>query len=214
MKSSSLEIWEHMTSKPLGEFEKAFSKEKEFLFGGVSKDSVVLDIGCGLGRVVKVLAPLSKKVIGIDNDQEAINKTKEEVKNFDNVEILLEDAEKLSFEDKMFDIVDCMGGTISNLGETKEKVFSEIKRVLKDDGLFFCSSWNDDALEERLKFYEKYYSGQYEVNKDTGYVVVSDKFISEQFSKEKITSLLEENGFNVLEVIKEGVLTIVKAKKK
>lgn len=213
MKSSSLEIWEAMARNPTENFEKAFTIEKELLLRNISKDSVVLDIGCGFGRVVKSLAPHVKKIIGIDNDKEAIEKTKESVKDVNNVEIILEDAEELSFGDETFDVVDCMGGTISNLGDTKKKIFSEVKRVLKDGGLFFCSSWNDDALEERLKFYEKYYPGEYTVNKETGYVEVLGKFVSEQFSKEQIKNMLEENGFEVLETIKEGVLTIAKAKK-
>lgn len=213
MKSSTLEIWKYMTENPSEGFVKAFDKEKELLLKHVTKDSVFLDIGCGLGRILKDLAPHVKKVIGLDNDPEAIEKSKENIKEFDNVNVILGDAESLEFEDKSFDFVGILGGTISNLGNSAKKVFSEVKRTLKDEGLFFCSSWNEDALEERLKFYDKHYAGQFEYNKETGHVEVLDKFVSAQFSGEQLKVLVEENGFEVLDVIKVGLLQIVKARK-
>ena len=203
-----------MTRDSIGGYGKALIKEKKFLLENFPKNSVVLDVGCGFGRVVKTLAPISKKIIGIDNDEEAITKSKEELRGNENVEIKFGDAENLDFDDQSFDVVTCLGATPSNFGKTREKIFLEIKRVLKKKGLFLTSVYNDDALKERLSYYEKYYPGQYKVNRDTGYVVVCDKFVSEQFSKEQITNILEENGFEVLEVIKEGVFNIVRSNKK
>ena len=72
MKSSSLEIWEEMARKPVGGYEKGLVKEKEFLLENIPKNVKVLDVGSGFGRVLKILSPHVKEVIGIDNDDEAI----------------------------------------------------------------------------------------------------------------------------------------------
>lgn len=214
MKSSSLEIWEAMAKKPVRGYEKGLTKEKEFLLKNIPRNAKVLDIGSGFGRVLEVLSPKVKEIIGIDNDKEAVEKSKEFNQGKKNVKIILADAENLKFGDEEFDVVTCLGGTPSNFGKTRDKIYSEIKRVLNKDGLFFCSVYNEDALEERLTYYEKYYPNKYIVNKKTGYVEVFGKFVSEQFSKEQIKKILEENGFEVLEVIKSGVLNIVKSRKK
>lgn len=214
MKSSSLEIWEAMAKNPVGGYKEGLSKEKEFLLKNLPENSVVLDIGSGFGRVLEILALKAKKIVGIDNDEEAVEKSKEFNKGSDNVKILLGDAEDLKFEDGEFDVVTCLGGTPSNFGKTRNKIYSEIKRILREEGIFFCSVYNEDALEERLSYYDKCYSGKYSVNKETGYVEIFEMFVSEQFSKEQITKILEENGFKILEIIKEGVLYIIKAKKK
>lgn len=213
MESKSLEIWEHMTINPEEGFQKAFDKEKQLFLTEADKNSLVLDIGCGLGRTVRNFAPYVKKVVGIDNDYEAVEKSKENTKEIENVEIYFGDGEKLDFEDKSFDIVSCMGGTISNLGNSAIRVFSEVKRVLKDEGFFFCSSWNEDALEARLRYYNKYYPNQFEVNLETGYVEVFEKFVSQAFSEDQLRKFLEDNGFQVIEIFKEGFLQIVKSKK-
>ena len=214
MKSSSLEIWEHMARKPIGGYKEGLEKEKKFLLENFPKNSIVLDIGSGFGRVLEILAPISKSIIGIDNDKEAVEMCKRVIKGMKNAKILYADAEKLEFKDGEFDVVTCLGGTPSNFGNTKDRIFSEIRRVLKNKGLFFCSVYNDSALEERLTYYEKYHSNQYNLDRKTGYVNVFDKFVSEQFSKEQIEKILEDNGFKVLEIIKEGVLNIVKSEKK
>lgn len=212
MKSRTIYGWIKTTKNPPEGYKKAFDKEEEFLLENVPKDTIVLDVGCGFGRVIKLLAPQAKKIIGIDNDKKAIEDAKEYLKEFDNVEIFFEDAEKMHFEDKSFDVVLCVGATPVNFGETKKQIYSEIRRILKDKGLFLTSVYNEDALEDRLITYRNYYEGDFKIKKNG--TVIFGEFISEQFTEKKIREILDEAGFEILEIIKEGIFYIIKTEKK
>lgn len=54
---------------------------------GIGKDDVVLEIGCGVGRVGKVVAPLCRKWIGCDVTSNMLVLAKERLKDFSNVEL-------------------------------------------------------------------------------------------------------------------------------
>lgn len=65
---------------------------------GVTKDDVVLEIGCGAGALTRALAQRAKKVVGYEIDDRLKPVLNETVGEFDNVEIIFKDAlsEKLS----------------------------------------------------------------------------------------------------------------------
>lgn len=207
MKSSTMREWEQVKKDSTESYKELFEKERKFLQKHIPKNSIVLDIGCGTGETIKILSPIAKKIIGIDNDKYAINKCRENIKNLDNVEIFLEDAEKMHFKNNSFDVVICMGTTFDNFGKTKTKILLEIKRVLKNEGIFILSVYNENALEERLKIYRKHWKGF--INKGGGTILYKD-IISEQFSKDEITKILKNNGFNILELIKGRIFYLIK----
>lgn len=53
----------------------------------VSPQSVVLDVGCGLGRLLKWAAPACKEAIGIDVSVEMLNKAKTRLQGIENVRL-------------------------------------------------------------------------------------------------------------------------------
>lgn len=59
------------------------------------KDVTALDVGCGTGQLAVTLAPLCRRVIGIDRDSGAILKARElaSALGFDNAEFVIADAE-------------------------------------------------------------------------------------------------------------------------
>jgi len=208
MESKTINYWEQVEKNPTESYKEFFDAEKKFLKENVLKNSVVLDVGCGTGELMKLLSPIVKKITGIDNDENAIKRCKENLKGLDNVEIFLEDAEKMHFKDNSFDVIICMGTTFDNFGKTKTKILLEIKRLLKNNGIFIFSVYNENALEERLKIYNKYWKDF--VNKREG-VIVYKEVISEQFSKEQITSILKEADFKILDIVKGGIFYLIKA---
>ena len=121
----------------------------------------VLDLGCGTGRDVYVIAKLVGKngrVIGIDmnDDQLAIaEKYKAEMAQkwgFSNVEFrkgYIEDLKSAGIEDKTIDVV--ISNCVINLSPDKHSVFSEIWRVLKDDGvLYFSDIFSDRHVPSEI----------------------------------------------------------------
>jgi len=111
----------------------------------------VLDVGTGRGEFIDLLKENLKdytKIIGIDMNDIALEKAKETFKD-GNIEFINMNAEDLKFEDNTFDIV-CLSNSIHHLPNT-QKVFMEMRRVLKPGGYFviqemFCDNQNEAQL--------------------------------------------------------------------
>lgn len=106
------------------------------------KDKIVLDAGCGVGYGSFLLSKYgqAKKVIGIDNSQDAIEYAKDKYK-LKNISYLVDDVESLtSLKDKTFDTI--IGFEIIEHLENQKNFLFQIKRLLKDDGVFLVSSPN------------------------------------------------------------------------
>ncbi len=94
----------------------------------------ILDIGCGTGYHINLLKSAGKEAIGLDISKQMLAENKGDV--------LRSDATEMPFPDKSFDTVICMFSTLNLLDE---KAFSEISRILKDNGVFiasFSSIWD------------------------------------------------------------------------
>lgn len=111
----------------------------------------VLDLGCGAGRDVYLASKLvgpAGFVIGVDMTEEllavALRHQKSQAKRFgfkkSNVDFrhgCIEDLASLGIKDKSVDVV--ISNCVINLTPNKERVFSEIFRVLKEGGELFFS---------------------------------------------------------------------------
>ncbi|WMM25218.1 23S rRNA (uracil(1939)-C(5))-methyltransferase RlmD [Tissierella sp. MB52-C2] len=74
--------------------EKLYSMAREF--AGDINDKVVFDLYSGTGTIAQIMAPVAKKVIGIEIVEEAVEKARENAKlnNLDNVEFIAGDVLK------------------------------------------------------------------------------------------------------------------------
>lgn len=73
---------------------------------GVTKETTVLEIGCGAGALTRVLAAKAKKVVGYEIDKTLIPVLKETLAEFDNTEIVNKDVMKVGVKE----IEDKLGG--------------------------------------------------------------------------------------------------------
>ena len=113
-----------------------FEKYRELLAGGK-----LLDIGIGGGRTTRNLINKCKEYVGLDYSLNFVNSVK---KQFPDADIRLMDARDLSaFPDNTFDFVNFSFNGIDYVDlEGRIKVFKEVHRVLKDNGVFFFSTHN------------------------------------------------------------------------
>jgi glycosyltransferase involved in cell wall biosynthesis/ubiquinone/menaquinone biosynthesis C-methylase UbiE len=111
---------------------KRYDFAKEFCEGKIS-----LDAACGVGYGSVCLAEVAKEVTGIDISSEAIAYAKSNYQR-DNLRFRVMDVSRLEFPDKYFDAV-CSFETIEHLKQP-ETFISEVKRVLKDNGIFIVST--------------------------------------------------------------------------
>lgn len=106
------------------------------------KNSKILDIGCGPGRITLPLAKLGNEVIGIDPSADMIDIARK-IEFSTNLVLgyRIARAAKIPFEDNFFDYAIFANngwGQIPGKGE-RQRTLSEIARILKPKGVFiFC----------------------------------------------------------------------------
>jgi SAM-dependent methyltransferase len=105
------------------------------LLGNV-KGKKILDLGCGTGIYAKLLTKRGAIVKGFDISPEMIKIAKQENPGLD---LKIGSAYDIPFDEK-FDIV--LASLVVHYIEDWDKMFSEIKRVLKNNGLFIFSTGN------------------------------------------------------------------------
>ncbi len=213
MSKRNIIYWEQLLQDAPPSYVKWFDAEKQFFREHVKKDTVVLEVGCGDGRSLKDLLPITKNLTGIDNDPIAVKHAKKNFKQYQTVKIFLAEGERLPFDNESFDVLTCMG-TFANFGGKKHQVLSEMKRVLKNDGCIIISVFSENALQERMKMYHKLAEEDIkEVRKD-GTVIFQDGTISEQFSRNQLTSIFDRAGLRIDAIQDAGIGYICKLSKK
>lgn len=139
------------------------------------KKAIVLEIGCGIGRVTEFLAKNFEKVYAVDISGEMIQKLKNRLKEYDNITAMENDGMNMPFPDKSVHFVfSYIVFQHMPQKEIIEKNFQEAKRVLKESGIFKVQLRGTKASKK-----EWYYGVEY--NYDDALL------------------LAEKSGFNVLD---------------
>ncbi len=100
----------------------------------------ILDIGCGGGILTEPLARLGAKVIGVDENENAIKVAINHAKtNKLNIQYKKISFEKISFNEK-FDVILCMEA-LEHLNNV-DMLISKVKKLLKPRGSFIGSTIN------------------------------------------------------------------------
>jgi ArsR family transcriptional regulator len=114
----------------------------------------LLDIGCGQGRLLKLLASRAHRVVGVDTDPAARRLARAEVllAGLPNCTLRQGDMFDLPFADGEFDTIildDVLSGASG-----PERALSEARRLLKPGGriLLLASVSNDDIVTARRQF--------------------------------------------------------------
>lgn len=121
-----------------------------------ARDKVILDVGCGSGYGDNYLASSgARKVIGGDVSEEAIEYA---VKHYprEGLHFLRLDGGRLPFGERYFDVVISFEA-VEHMPRY-EDFFAECRRVLKDDGIFICSTPNKktaspDSQKPRARYH-------------------------------------------------------------
>ncbi|MGA2822539.1 MAG: arsenite methyltransferase [Bacteroidales bacterium] len=111
-------------------------------FAHIKEGDTVLDLGSGAGNdcfVARAIVRETGKVLGLDFSDTMLEKARENVKKlgFTNVEFFNGDIEEIPIASDTIDVV--VSNCVLNLVPDKKKAFSEIYRVLKQDGHFSIS---------------------------------------------------------------------------
>ena len=114
----------------------------------IKKESSILELGCGTGITWKEHTNLLQdcnEVYFTDLFEGMIEEARANIGEHANIHYAVVNAEELPYEDERFDIViaNMMLYHIPNL----DKALSEIRRVLKKDGKFYCATYGENGVE-------------------------------------------------------------------
>ena len=165
-----------------------------------SQKSSLIDVACGTGDIGKLFLDNTKKnltITCVDSNKSMINKGKEKLNKYRNINWIISQAEKLPVLENTFDFY-----TISfGLRNTKNisKTLSEAYRVLKPGGRFLCLEFSK-IQNSNLNFIYKNYSklipliGNFIAGEKEPYEYLI-KSIENFVNQEELISLMEENNF-------------------
>jgi len=209
---TNLEYWMTATVDASPAYKDLYKEEEQYLRSNVKKDAKVLDVACGNGRNLAQIKDLSKNLYGLDHDLVA-EKAFSKLLKPNEAKFVLGDAEKMPFDNDLFDLVYCFSA-FHNLGNEKINVLKEMKRVTKRDGYILLPVHSEKALNERMNLYKKI---NVPITKIKGTTVYFDPSlgdtISEQFTKKQIESLAKETGLKIVEIKELEIAYLVKMKK-
>jgi ubiquinone/menaquinone biosynthesis C-methylase UbiE len=149
----------------------------------IEPDNTILDIGFGNGYLINKLFKQNNNnitIYGIEISKDMLNKVKHknmEKVNNGSLKLFLENISKTSFEKNTFDKIYTIN-TVYFWNEL-DKCFSEIKNILKPNGIFMNVIYTKEYLNKII--YTKYGFNKYTV--------------------EEIEKITEENGMKIIRTI-------------
>lgn len=116
----------------------------------ISKNTTILDMGCGRGDIALYLARKAKKVVGIDYSKDAIELARQTQKQFPTVirkktQFMRMNVKHLKFPDDYFDLVISIDVFEHLYKNECEQAMKELSRVMKKEGHLYVhtgpNSW-------------------------------------------------------------------------
>ncbi len=101
-------------------------------------DEIVMDIGCGWGTFVFILAGKVKKMIGLDISEKSIELCRNiaEEKGIEGIELICADAAQTGFPDNSIDVIICADLVEHLYPDIYLGIVKEVYRILRPGGKF------------------------------------------------------------------------------
>lgn len=120
----------------------------------IKPGDIVLDLGCGYGRVVPELARKAAAVVGIDNSRASLMLAQEKIRCIPNCSLVRANALHPGFKKNSFDVVICIQNGISAFHVDQKELIKESLRVTKEEGIVLFSSYSDKFWKHRLEWFQ------------------------------------------------------------
>ncbi len=190
--------------------------EIQYVLDHINQTDVVLELGCGYGRVLARLAQKAKKVFGIDTSEGSIKLAREFLHSISNIELYKMNAKSLNFNDQMFDVVIAIQNSISAFKVDPYELVRESIRVIKRGGKVLLSSYSEKIWEARLDWFIKQSGegllGEIDMEKTGGGVIVGkDGFKATTYTSEDFSKLSLEMGLKatIEEVDRSSIFCVI-----
>jgi SAM-dependent methyltransferase len=181
---------------------KYLDAEIQFVVSNLQGTDLVLELGCGYGRVMKAVSKFCSWIVGNDISKESLELAKSYMESCRNYALFLMDASRMSFRSSAFDAVFCIQNGISAFGVNMKRLVAESLRVAKSNGTLLYSSYSPKIWEARLEWFRKQSRfgliGDIDEKKThDGTIVCKDGFTASTISSDQFVELFQEFGLNV-----------------
>ena len=127
--------------------------EIEFALSRIAPPDLVLELGCGYGRVLTRLIGAARIVVGIDTSPDSLRLARELIGDAPACRLEQMDATAMTFPDHAFDVVLCIQNGISAFGVDHRTLFDEAIRVTAPGGTILFSSYSPRFWDDRLEWF-------------------------------------------------------------
>jgi len=128
--------------------------EIEFVLRKATRSMIVVELGCGYGRVLERLLPAVQVVVGIDTSLPSLRMASELTGSKPSLRLVCMDAISMGFRDRIFDLTLCVQNGLCAFAVDQQKLFREALRVTRSGGLVLFSSYTAEFWEHRLQWFE------------------------------------------------------------
>jgi ubiquinone/menaquinone biosynthesis C-methylase UbiE len=128
--------------------------EIQYVLKKINTESLVLELGCGYGRVLARLTERAGFAVGIDTSYVSLSLCKETMKDFSNYALLNMNALCTGLRDRSFDTIVCIQNGISAFHVDQKELIRESTRIAKSRGTVLFSSYTDKFWHERLHWFQ------------------------------------------------------------
>lgn len=183
----------------------------------IPENAMVLDLGCGTGKMARRLAGKGYEITAIDNSMDMLEVAASE--EDDGILYVLQDMVSLELPkqvDAVVSICDCMNYILEK--EELKEVFKRVRRFLKEDGVFMfdmnshykykkvlaCNTFAEDR-EDASFIWDNFYDeedriNEYQLslfiqNEQGTYNKYEELHLQKAYEEEEIRTLLLEAGF-------------------
>lgn len=173
------------------------------LAGQLAAGKIVLDIACGEGYGTNLLSTVAKQVIGVDIASEAIAHAKAKYTQA-NVNFRLGSCQKIPVDDNSIDLAISFE-TIEHV-EEHDLFLTELKRVLKPEGMLIISSPNKENYSDHANYDNPYHLKElyfHQFSELTKKYFKQTAYANQSHSKYSLISTLDGAHLNITGNFKE-----------
>jgi ubiquinone/menaquinone biosynthesis C-methylase UbiE len=184
--------------------------EIQYVSSRLGSSDVVLELGCGYGRIMECIFPELCTLVGIDTSFESLQLAKKALGGHKNCELVMMDAAELGFRTNTFDCVFCIQNGISAFKVDQMQLLTEALRVTRTGGRALFSSYSEKFWNDRLEWFrlQSEYGLIGEIDYDEtgcGTIICKDGFRSTAVSRDDFLRFTEHlNAKVTIEEIDES----------
>lgn len=194
--------------------------EIKFTITNLQRGDLVLELGCGYGRVMREVSRFVSHVVGNDISKESLDFARSYLRGCPNCTMSLMDASEMAFCSCTFDVVFCIQNGISAFGVNMIRLAAESVRVAKVDGTILFSSYSPRIWSARLEWFRRQSHlgliGEIDMGKSRdGSIFCRDGFTATTVNSNCFIELFNKFGLDasIIEVDQSSIFCKVKKEK-